>query len=162
MKILVISDTHRDFSAIELALSQNKDADMLIHLGDGETEFEDFTAAYPLLPAVYVGGNCDIGMHETTHVVRTGCGINIFCCHGHTLAVKMTLGLLTKNARENSCDIALYGHTHIPFNDIVNGVYVMNPGSAALPRGDMKPSYGIIEIDKNRAISINIRELRGK
>lgn len=159
MKILVVSDTHRDFRALLRAVEQNPGADLLIHLGDGEHDIEDLSHVYPDLPIVYVGGNCDYGFHETTHVVRTKCSVKIFCCHGHTLAVKMGLNLLTATARDEGCDIALYGHTHVPFCDIVNGIYVMNPGSAALPRGNSKASCGIIEIDKNGSVNMSIHEL---
>lgn len=162
MKILVVSDTHRDFRALLRAVEQNPDADLLIHLGDGESEFEDLSHIYPNKPMVYVGGNCDFGFHDTTHVVRTKCGVKIFCCHGHTLSVKMTLNLLAAEAQSEQCAIALYGHTHVPFCDIVNGVYVMNPGSASLPRGSSKASYGVVELDENGAITMNIHELYGK
>ncbi|MCH5203459.1 MAG: metallophosphoesterase [Oscillospiraceae bacterium] len=165
MKILVVSDTHRDFGALKLAFDQNSDADMLIHLGDGEKDFEDLSDIYPNFPMVYVGGNCDYGFHDLTHVVRTRCGVKLFCCHGHTLLVKSSLDLLTALASEEQCEIALYGHTHVPFCDVVNGIYVMNPGSTSLPRGQSKASCGIIEIseiDKNRVISMNIHELYGK
>ena len=151
MKILVVSDSHRDFRSLLNAFKNNSDADMLIHLGDGENDINDLSDLYPVFPMVYVQGNCDYGFHETTHVVRTKQGVNIFCCHGHTFSVKSTLHLLTDEARFNNCDIALY--------DIVNGIYVMNPGSTSLPRGGSKPSYGVIEIGENRAVTMNIREL---
>ena len=159
MKILVVSDSHRDFRSLLNAFKNNSDADMLIHLGDGENDINDLSDLYPVFPMVYVQGNCDYGFHETTHVVRTKQSINIFCCHGHTFSVKSTLNLLTDEARLNNCDIALYGHTHVPFCDIVNGIYVMNPGSTSLPRGGSKPSCGVIEIGENRAVTMNIREL---
>ena len=162
MKILVVSDTHRDFGALKRVYDKNSDADLLIHLGDGEREFEDLSQIYADKPMVYVGGNCDFGYHDTTRVVTTKCGVKLFCCHGHTLAVKMGLSLLTAEARGEECEIALYGHTHVPFCDILNGIYVMNPGSAALPRGGSKPSFGVIEIDKNRAVTMNIHEIGGK
>lgn len=162
MKIIVVSDTHRDFKSLLTVLKNNPDADLLIHLGDGESDFEDLSDIYPNFPMVYVGGNCDYGFHDVKHVVKTREGVNIFCCHGHTFAVKSTLDILTAEAREEKCDIALYGHTHVPFCDIVNGIYVMNPGSAALPRGGSKCSYGMIRIDKNRAITMDIHDINGK
>lgn len=160
MKILVVSDTHGDFGALKLAYEHHSDADLLIHLGDGERDFEDLSALYPMMPAVYVGGNCDYGFHDTTRVVTTKSKVKLFCCHGHTFLVNMTLNLLAAEAIDAKCEIALYGHTHVPFCETVNGVYIMNPGSAARPRGGSKASCGIIEInDKNRAISMNIHEL---
>ncbi len=36
MRIIVMSDTHGNFSAIEKIIEKNISADMFIHLGDGE------------------------------------------------------------------------------------------------------------------------------
>lgn len=159
MKILVVSDTHRNFEALEKVIRKNTNADMLIHLGDGEREFEDAQSAFPQLPMVYVRGNCDFGNHMTTHVVNTGCGVNIYCCHGHTLGVNGGIGMLVANAVMNDCRIALYGHTHIHFTDISGGVYVMNPGSPSCPRGGNKPTYGVIELSENGGIDMHIAEV---
>lgn len=162
MKILVISDTHGEFNSLKLAFEQHSDADMLIHLGDGERDFEDFSSLYPNLPAVYVKGNCDFGSHDMSRVVSTREGVRLYCCHGHTLVVKSTRNLLTALAKNEQCDVALYGHTHVPFCELENGVYVMNPGSASFPRGGSRASCGIIEIDKNRVITMSIHELYPK
>lgn len=159
MKILVVSDTHRNFEALEKVIRKNTNADMLIHLGDGEREFEDAQSAFPQLPMVYVRGNCDFGNHKTTHVVSTGCGVNIYCCHGHTLGVNGGIGMLVANAVMNDCKIALYGHTHIHFTDISGGVHVMNPGSPSCPRGGNKPTYGVIELSVNGEIDMHIAEV---
>lgn len=160
MKILVVSDTHRNYNVLETIIGKNPDADMLIHLGDGENEFEDVQRVFPQLPMVYVRGNCDFGSHEVTHVVNTGCGVNIYCCHGHTLGVNGGIGMLVANAVMNDCGIALYGHTHIHFTDISGGVHVMNPGSPSCPRGGNKPTYGVIELSGGDDIKMYISEVK--
>ncbi|MBD5130686.1 MAG: metallophosphoesterase [Ruminococcaceae bacterium] len=148
MKILVVSDTHRNYNVLE-GIIGNDPADMLIHLGDGEREFEDVSNVFPQFPMVYVGGNCDYGTHKTLHIVKAE-GHNILCCHGHTLGVRAGTGLLVSAAVQNGCDIALYGHTHLYKTEVVNGVHVMNPGSPSEPRGGNKPSYGVIELADGR------------
>ncbi|MDE7234655.1 MAG: metallophosphatase family protein, partial [Ruminiclostridium sp.] len=47
MKIIVISDTHRDFDAMEKIVNDNRSADLFIHLGDGEREYEEVRAVHP-------------------------------------------------------------------------------------------------------------------
>ena len=145
MKILVVSDTHRDFNALKSIIDANADADMLIHLGDGESEFDDVERLYPQFPMVYVCGNCDYGTHKLSHIV-TACGIRIFCCHGHTYHVRDGIEYLVSAARQNDCAIALYGHTHLFRAEQTGGVFVMNPGSPSSPRGGNKPTYGIITL----------------
>ena len=161
MKILVVSDTHRNYSVLEAMIKKNPDADMLIHLGDGEREFDDVSRVFPQFPMVYVGGNCDYGMHKTVHVVQA-CGHKIFCCHGHTLGVRGGISQLVSVAKQNDCDIALYGHTHVRFAELSDGVYVMNPGSPDCPRGGNPPSYGVIELGEDGQVEMNIVILERK
>lgn len=156
MKIIVVSDTHRDFDSLNRIVKANTDANMLIHLGDGEREFEDVSALYPELPMVYVQGNCDFGDHERTHIAIAG-GMRIFCCHGHMYHVRLGASYLVSAARENDCAIALYGHTHIYRVEQRGGVFVMNPGSPSQPRGGNKPTYGVITIDGAGAVNMEIR-----
>lgn len=155
MKILVVSDTHRDFNVLNGIIEANKDTDMLIHLGDGESEFDDADRLYPLLPMVYVCGNCDYGTHKLSHIVTIG-GLKIFCCHGHTYHVRDGLEYLISAARENDCAIALYGHTHLFRAEQINGVFVMNPGSPSSPRGGNKPTYGVITLGNTGEIKMDI------
>lgn len=161
MKILVVSDTHKNFNVLKSIVDSNQDADMLIHLGDGEREFASVRELYPMMPMIYVAGNCDFGNHEKTHVAAA-CGIKIFCCHGHMYGVNSGLGMLAETAKQYGCRIALYGHTHVFRVEEVGGVRIMNPGSPSLPRGGNKPSYGIIDLDESGKIEMDIRGLEGE
>ncbi len=158
MKILVVSDTHKNFQALKAVVDKNSDFDVLIHLGDGEQEFQDIQTLYPEKAMIYVAGNCDFGQHEQVHVAKFG-EVRIFCCHGHTLSVNYGLENLVATAKKNHCSIALYGHTHIPRTELIDGVMVMNPGSPDSPRGHNKPSFGVIEIKPTGEIGMNIIEL---
>ena len=56
IKIIVISDTHRDFNALHDIVSENKHADMFIHLGDGEHECNDVQYLFPDKAFLFVRG----------------------------------------------------------------------------------------------------------
>ena len=155
MKILVVADTHKNFEVLDLCVKKNPDADMIIHLGDGEHEFADIQRMYPMKPMIYVAGNTDFGTHETTHVAKVG-DYKIFCCHGHTHGVHDGLSLLVSAAKNSGCSIALYGHTHLYRTEVIDGVFVMNPGSLDSPRNHNKPTFGIIEISDEGKIKMNI------
>ncbi len=155
MKILVVSDTHGDSGRLKEVLNQNNDFDMLIHLGDGERDFRDVQALHPAKGMVYVAGNCDYGTHPEEHIAIAG-GQKIFCCHGHRYGVNFGIELLTTAALRNECMIALYGHTHVPKIETLNGVQVMNPGSLTLPRGGSERSFGVIEISENGETDMRI------
>lgn len=155
MKILVVSDTHKNFEALDLCVKNNLDADVIIHLGDGEHEFDDIQAMYPSKAMIYVGGNCDFGNHEQVHIAKIG-GYKFFCCHGHTFDVHNGLEYFISTAKKNDCKIALYGHTHLYKNKIIDGVYVMNPGSLDSPRNHNKPTFGVIEISPEGDLKMDI------
>ena len=157
MKIVVVSDTHRNFAVLDRCVNANLDADLFIHLGDGENEARDVHNLHPDKAMIYVGGNCDFGMHKSKQIV-TVCGYKIFCCHGHLQDVHHGLERLVADAKVNECKVALYGHTHLYRTEVVDGVFVMNPGSLDSPRNRNKPTYGVIEISSNGEVKMNIIE----
>lgn len=161
MKIIVVSDTHKNFAALDDAVNKNLDADLFIHLGDGENEARDVHNLHPDKAMIYVQGNCDFGMHKPYHIVNA-CGFRIFCCHGHMQDVHSGLDRLVAQAKQNDCKIALYGHTHLYKTDSIDGVFVMNPGSLDCPRNKNARTYGLIEITSSGEIGMKIIEAEQK
>ena len=49
-----------------------------------------------------------------------------------------------KEARENKCDILVYGHTHVKKLEKKDNLIILNPGSPSRPR-DYAPSFAILE-----------------
>lgn len=161
MKIVVVSDTHKDFAALEEVVNNNPDADLFIHLGDGENEARDIMNLHPEKAMIYVAGNCDLGFHKDAEIV-SACGYKIFCTHGHLQDVQSGLDRLVRNAKLNDCRIALYGHTHIYHTEKIDDIFVMNPGSLKSPRNHTQPSYGVIELSSSGEIKMNIIALGQK
>lgn len=62
----------------------------------------------------------------------------IFATHGHKFN-KDNLPSLKKG------DFLLHGHTHIPVNESIDGITVMNPGSVSIPKENSWHGYMIIE-----------------
>ena len=60
MKILVISDSHGAENAFLDVLEENKDADALFFLGDGERDFESVRYYIGKMRIYALRGNCDI------------------------------------------------------------------------------------------------------
>ena len=150
MRIIVMSDSHKNYSAVEKIVRKNLDADMFIHLGDGESDVDNVILKYPQVASrfVHVSGNCDLGsLSPSVYIMPLG-GHKIFASHGHLQAVKYSLDLIKKAAEENGCDIILYGHTHVRHNSYENGIYIMNPGSVSIPHDGNKPSFGCIDISE--------------
>lgn len=148
MRIIVLSDTHGNYSALENILLRNANADWFIHLGDGERELDRFIMANPVYERkiIHVAGNCD--PHSMSHddFILPAAYCKIFATHGHLYGVKSSLERLKATAKENGCNIILYGHTHSRFMHEEDGLYIMNPGSASCPRDGKPASFGNIDI----------------
>lgn len=158
MKIVVVSDTHKNFPVLDKVVNANLDADLFIHLGDGENEARDVHNAHPDKAMIYVQGNCDFGFHRAYQIVNA-CGFKIFCTHGHVQDVHSGLDRLVAQAKSNDCRIALFGHTHLYRTDNIDGVFVMNPGSLDSPRNHNAPTYGVIELSSSGDIQMKIIEV---
>ena len=89
MRIIVISDTHGNYNAIESVFMRNKDADWFFHLGDGENELDRFIITHMDMSQkiIHVAGNCDYDSLSPTTFILPVPGHRIFAAHGHRLAV---------------------------------------------------------------------------
>jgi len=134
------------------------EAEMFLHLGDGENEVDDLRALYPQKQIVFVRGNCDLGSIAKGEDLITACGKRIFFTHGHTYDVKSGLAKLTNRAIDLKADIVCFGHTHSPLSARADSIYLLNPGSAGSPRPGAPPTCATIDIDR-KGIAINIIEL---
>ena len=146
MRIVVFSDTHGRYSAMEEIVERNLNADMFVFLGDGEREFDNITALYPKLDFRHVSGNCDYASFAPDMIIIGAENVRILATHGHRFGVKISNEYLKKLAVENNCKVVLFGHTHERYENYENGIYFLNPGSASCPRDGKKPSYGYIDI----------------
>lgn len=155
MKIVIIADSHKEYQKLKNIVNKNSDADLFIHLGDGEHELKDMIRENPDKKFVFIKGESDFGEYETEKVVDAG-PCKIYCAHGDLHNLQNGLDQIISDAKKNSCKIALFGHTHYYRTEYVDGVYVMNPGSVDAPRGHNPASYGIIQIDDTGKITMNI------
>ncbi len=148
MRIVVMSDTHGNTFALERIIMKNTDADWIIHLGDGEHELDNFLLSHQKLAPkiIHVAGNCDFGSMSPEMFILSVPDHKILATHGHLYGVGGSLDRLKALAISNGCDIVLFGHTHVRYESYQNGIYLLNPGSASIPRDGNKPSFGHIDI----------------
>lgn len=147
MKILIVSDTHRQIMYFNEVLKRVGRIDALIHLGDVEGQ-EEYIRSQLDCPAYIVCGNNDFFSNLPREEELELCGHRILLTHGHYYRVSMTKAILLEEAQSRKCDIAMYGHTHRPDVTREGGVTLVNPGSLAYPRQEnRRPSYILMEID---------------
>ena len=147
-KLIVISDSHGNYRAVESLLPLVAENDYILHLGDGGTDMREIRAQYP--EKVYAcSGNCDFFSPIPEEGILEVEYLRIFYCHGHKYRVKSDLNALAQAAKERGCDIALYGHTHRSDITEINGVTLINPGSFKRPVGEGGSyCYLVVNCDK--------------
>jgi len=152
MKILVVSDTHRHIEKMHLAAELEK-PDMILHLGDHDSDAIELARRMPNIDICYVKGNCDAFSDSALSYCCTFDGVTIFAAHGHKYQVKSGLLSFGYAAMEQGAQVALFGHTHVPFCQKRGEMWLMNPGTC----GSYRASYGIVEI-QNGSVSCRVVE----
>ncbi len=155
MKIAVFSDTHRNIDGAEAAVNQYK-PDLMIHLGDHFGDAQKLHMAFPRIPMECVPGNCDYVPQEDVVKVIEPMGVRIMLTHGHTYRVKYETMPLLNAAYYQGAQIVLYGHTHIPTYTVVQGMHVVNPGSAGQGR---HPTWALIELEEGKVKNIRLMDI---
>lgn len=151
MKVLIVSDIHKNTNLLNNILKNNQDVDLKIFLGDFQVSRKEQEKLTNLFDYV-VAGNCDYpGFSPNKQLIEID-GLKIFITHGHyygSFLKKIDFDLLYKEAKQYSADIILHGHDHIGVIENRNGILRFNPGSPTLPRGNTKATYGLMEIEKS-------------
>ena len=129
MKILVITDTHRQVNNAKKVLFDNPDITNVIHLGDLVRDAEQIQEEFPDKTFHIVKGNNDWMDFARENLILSLCGHNIFATHGHAFGVKGGYTLLARHAKSMGCDLALFGHTHSYADEVVDGVRCLNPSN---------------------------------
>lgn len=148
MKIIIISDTHRQHRTLDQLLERVGQIDLLIHLGDTEGG-EHYIKAAADCPSHIIRGNndffSDLKREEEFNIGK----YRVFITHGHCYGVIMGNQQLKEEARARHADIVMYGHTHRPELVIEDDLTTLNPGSLSYPRQEgRKCSYILMEIDR--------------
>ena len=166
MKIIAVADTHMPQRAKELPsvlLHALENADHIIHAGDiTELDILDMLAAFA--PVTAVAGNVDsagvraaLGELQTLHAGRYCIGV----CHGHGTKGK-TLHRALAAFDGRAVDVVVFGHSHIPYFGIHDGVLALNPGSPTDKRRCLYYSYGVIEAGETLSARIVYFDRNGR
>jgi putative phosphoesterase len=150
IRIGVLSDTHIPIAAREIprkALALLNGVDLIAHAGDilQLTVLEELEELAEV-KAVY--GNMD------THSIREKLPeINTFEVQGFKIGIihgsGPPSGMESRIGKKfDKIDVIIYGHSHSPKNEIINGVLFFNPGSTTDRVFAPCNSFGILTIDK--------------
>jgi putative phosphoesterase len=138
----VISDTHGHLPPPVITAFHR--VDVILHAGDIDTPAV-FDALQRLAPVVAVRGNMDRGRWAAdlppAEIVMLG-GLQVYMLHD--------LSSLDLDPAAADIRLVVSGHTHRPAAEIQNGVLLLNPGSAVLPRGAQAATVALVTLDTQR------------
>jgi len=145
--IAVVSDTHMPKGTRrlpEVCVEKIREADALIHVGDfsAASVLEELQQLCPVVLAVH--GNVDDAelRRELPEALEVEIG-------GRTVALLHDAGpakgrLARMRARFPQADAVVFGHSHLPLREEVNGFQIFNPGSPTERRRAPQSSMGLL------------------
>lgn len=157
LKAIIISDSHGDLTNVRKIADKEKNIDLVIHLGDligQDAQLEEIFHC----EIKKVKGNCDYySQNPMEDIVEFGEN-KIFITHGHNFGVNFGIDRLSYAAEQSECNIAMYGHTHVPDNCVYGKAIIVNPGSVSRPRQlNHKPTYAVMTVDENGKTDVRIQ-----
>ncbi|HWR39007.1 MAG TPA: metallophosphoesterase [Patescibacteria group bacterium] len=145
MRIGVVSDTHGNTRMLRRAVAAAGPVDQWLHAGDYSQDARHLIG-WSQVPVTTVAGNCDGRVDlPLDEYVDVG-GKKIWLTHGHRYSVKQDLVDIIWWGGQYEVDIAVFGHTHVPYCQRHGSLLVFNPGSLGIPRFG-RPTYGLLTID---------------
>lgn len=135
MKILITSEVHGDLNSFLKIINKHQDVDL--HLNAGDLQLSEFELNK--IKMIAVRGNTDLYSNLELNEIISFNNKKILLTHGHEFNVKYSLDKLVSYAKSLSVDICIFGHTHVPFDRVIDNIHFINPG----PIEGLKPSYAI-------------------
>ena len=136
MKILLVSDSHSNYEALDRLFKMYPNMDLYLHAGDSEQD------EFSIKPFISVRGNCDHYYDFLNFLVIPSPYGNIYVQHTPFVSKSVI--------NEHNAKIVIHGHTHTRRNEKVNGILFINPGAISFARDKYEGSYAILNIEENK------------
>ena len=157
MKILIVSDTHRDNRNFFEALEREEPVDIIVHCGDVEGSEYLYDEACDGDLYMVRGNNDFFSDLDDEEMFCIG-ELKVWLTHGHRYGVYRGYDILIDEAKSRGADIVMFGHTHVPVAEYINDVWVVNPGSLSYPRQEGRmPTYIIMEYERGKEPTFKLR-----
>ena len=136
MKLLIVSDSHGNYAALDELLKKYPNMDLYLHAGDLEAD------AQSIRPFDCVRGNCDYFSDlPERRIIHTPYGALLM---QHRPEPPLNI------IKEYKVKIFVYGHTHRRKYEEKNGIIYINSGAISFSRDGNELSYSIVEISEDK------------
>lgn len=157
MKVLILSDSHGYNQNMWQAMNIEKPYDAVVHCGDFGDDLEEirYRAGAPVYA---VKGNNDYFSDAPRVNLFELCGRKILVVHGDRDGAHSGCDRLIYKGLENGASIVMFGHTHCPYINTLEGITLINPGSLTYPRQDKHiPTYAVLNIENDGKYTAEIK-----
>jgi uncharacterized protein len=159
MRVAVLSDTHapRFWKACPPAVAARLEGvDVILHAGDVCTPavLDELSAWAPVHAVRGNNDGADVaawGAPDTAHLELAGVPVAMIHDSGASAGRAPRLRRMFPDAA-----VVVFGHSHIPLNEVHDGQRIFNPGSPTDRRRQPRGTMGLLELDAGRVTSARI------
>lgn len=148
MRIGVVGDIHGNYDGLKKTFEVAGPVDRWWFTGDGYREITRLEAECGIT-VTGVAGNCDFFTEYPEEQLLQLGDHRILLTHGHLHGVKQGLTRLALAGQSRNADMVVFGHTHMPLDELWKNVWLFNPGSLSVDRSVGGPGYGVIELNRD-------------
>ena len=161
LRYLVCSDIHGFLENFTEALDREQHVDAVLVAGDIEMKTAELKKAAGGRPLYVVRGNCDyyLSRELPDELIVHAANHKILLTHGHLFGVPR-IGPILKRAKQDKCDMIVFGHTHQYFEKELDGVIFLNPGALKGRLEWKTQTYMLIDFNDDGSIDIIKRRFR--
>jgi len=161
--ILVFSDSHGSIASLKKIFEWAKKRvppdgtiSASVCLGDGLSDLSaaaDAAGFYSDWKIIM--GNNDYGIQAPEAASFDFADHRFFTAHGHRYNIYGGTNSLLAAAKKSNADIVFFGHTHIPYYKIVDGITLINPGSVGRPRSRIGATFAVVECPDDKPVIVD-------
>lgn len=159
MKVAVLADTHapRRWRGCPAAVAAHlADSDLILHAGDVCTSavLDELATFAPVRAVLGNNDGPDVaawGAEESVQLELAGLRVAMIHDSGSRVGRHRRM-----RRRFPDADLVVFGHSHIPLDEVADGVRLFNPGSPTDRRRQPHGTVGILQIDSGRLIRADI------
>lgn len=164
MRVAVFSDTHGNKEAMRDALRSEGPFNMLLHLGDGVADGMTVSAEMGI-KFCGVRGNEDFASQHAEEVTFSVGNWTVTAIHGHQMDInpyhsqaqwQQHFNDMVKWAIRKRSQLFLFGHSHCPALQEVEGVVICNPGDQ-YAGSTGAPTFAVIHTE-NQLLTMQLME----
>lgn len=151
MRLGIVSDIHSKVDSVLHEIFAS--CDRILFAGDAESE-NSIAELETIAPVTTVRGNCDAAIAARCNMPD--------CINQKFEGVRFYMTHRPEDIPRNldpEVQVVVHGHTHVPRDEMIDGVRYLNPGSATRALGGSERSCIVMDIEDGQITSLEFKTL---